>query len=152
MSCNWILGPEPSKLSNIQVEMIRRLFLEETGEVYIPESIRTLPVPDWQGNLLLTDDEGEIRGVMWSTPFKDDTIRIVAFVIDSSNRGRGLGSVAWEKVVDVAKNLGKSHIQLEVKADNEFAIQFYVNRGLKIKKELVGYYSSGLGYMMRGEI
>ena len=151
-SCNWLLGPEPSKLSNEQIETIRLLFLEETGEIYIPESIRSLPVPNWQGNLLLTDNNGIIKGVMWATPFKDDIIRIVAFVIDSENRGKGLGSEVWDRIVSVAKQLGKTHIQLEVKADNEFAIEFYRRRGLKIKKELYGYYSSGVGYMMRGEI
>ena len=36
--------------------------------------------------------------------------------------------------------------------DNLDAQRFYQRRGLSIQQELVGYYQSGLGYMMRGPL
>jgi len=46
----------------------------------------------------------------------------------------------------------KSFIQLEVKASNIRAQEFYRLRGLKVEKHLEHYYKSGLGYMMKGPV
>lgn len=152
MAASWILGPSPKQLDSEMVEVIRQLFLDQTGEIYIPESVKTLPIPEWSGNLLLLDENKMIRGVMWAKPFKEDTVRVVAFAIDSDYQGIGLGNQAWNLLVDAAKLEGRNFIQLEVRGDNNFAIEFYKKRGLNIVQDLVGYYSSGIGYMMRGQI
>ena len=47
---------------------------------------------------------------------------------------------------------GHKEIQLEVRADNQFAIEFYKRRGLETISVLEGYYQSGIGYVMRGAI
>ena len=49
----WILGVEPTKLPSAWRERIQKLFLEETGEAYADVSIASLPIPAWEGNLLL---------------------------------------------------------------------------------------------------
>ena len=93
-----------------------------------------------------------IRGLLWSNKFKENRVRIVAFVIDSDYKCRGFGSQAWELLVDAVLADGRNEIQLEVRGDNEFAIEFYKRRGLEIVSTLEGYYKAGIGYVMRGNI
>ena len=148
----WCLGPAPKSLDAESVEIIRQLFLDQTGERYASESVRTLPIPEWRGNLVLLDSNNMIRGVMWGNKFKENRVRIVAFAIDSDYKGRGFGSQAWEMLVDAAFADGRNEIQLEVRGDNKFAIEFYKRRGLEIVSTLEGYYKAGIGYVMRGKI
>ena len=148
----WCLGPSPKALDAESVEIIRQLFLDQTGERYASESVRTLPIPEWRGNLVLLDSNNMIRGVLWGNKFREDRVRIVAFAIDSDYKGRGFGSQAWELLVDAALADGRNEIQLEVRGDNEFAIEFYKRRGLEIVSTLEGYYKAGIGYVMRGKI
>ena len=89
---------------------------------------------------------------MWANKFNDKRVRIVAFAIDSDYKGQGFGAQAWDILVEAARNEGHSEIQLEVRGANQFAIDFYRSRGLEIISELKGYYRSGIGYVMRGEI
>ena len=79
-------------------------------------------------------------------------MRIVAFAIDSDFKGRGFGSQAWKLLVEAAISEGRDEIQLEVRGDNKFAIDFYKRRGLEIISTLEGYYKAGIGYVMRGKI
>jgi len=152
----WVLGPVPNEMDERTCESIRTLFLEETGERYSDASLRHLPVPSWKANLILVDiDEvapRTIHGVFWSTPFKDDIVRVVAFVIRRCHQGQTWGAQAWSHFEKVAFEHGFRHIQLEVKADNTGAIKFYRRRGLIHQQDLVGYYQSGLGHMMRGPL
>ena len=146
------LSPSPKSLDAASVEIIRQLFLDQTGERYASESVRTLPIPEWRGNLVLLDSNNMVRGVLWGNKFKVNRVRIVAFAIDSDYKGKGFGSQAWELLVDAALADGRNEIQLEVRGDNEFAIEFYKRRGLEIVSTLEGYYKAGIGYVMRGKI
>lgn len=148
----WCLGPSPKSLDVESVEIIRQLFLDQTGERYAYESVRTLPIPEWNGNLVLLDSNNMIRGLLWSNKLKENRIRIVAFAIDSDFKGRGFGSQAWELLVEAALADGRNEIQLEVRGDNSYAIEFYKKRGLEIVSTLEGYYQAGIGYVMRGRI
>ena len=100
----------------------------------------------------MLDSNNMIRGLLWSNKFKGNRVRIVAFAIDSDYKGIGFGSQAWELLVDAALADGRNEIQLEVRGDNEFAIEFYKRRGLEIVSTLEGYYKAGIGYVMRGKI
>ena len=152
----WVKGTEPLKLTPQHCQQVLALFLNETGEVYSPASVRHLPIPSWGGNLILVDlEEAEprtIRGVLWATPFKDDIVRIAAFVIAAEHQNNGFGGQAWRFFSQAAIEGGYRHVQLEVKADNTAAQRFYQRRSLEIKVPLEGYYQSGLGYMMRGPL
>jgi ribosomal protein S18 acetylase RimI-like enzyme len=64
----------------------------------------------------------------------------------------GFGTQAWELLLVAARADGIQEIQLEVRGDNEFAIDFYRRRGLEIIMPLEGYYQAGIGYVMRGNI
>ena len=139
-------------MSDLEIEIIRQLFLDQTGEVYAKESVKTLPIPEWGGNLLLLDEKNMIRGLLWANKFGIFRTRVVAFVIDSEFKGKGFGSIAWDMYMKVAKAEGLNEVQLEVRSDNEMAIGFYSRRGLEIIENLDGYYQSGQGYVMRGQL
>ena len=148
----WCLGPNPRSLDSESVEVIRQLFLDQTGERYAAVSVQNLPVPEWGGNLVLLDSNNMIRGLLWADKFSTERVRVVAFAIDSDFKGRGFGSEAWSLLVEASISDGHNEIQLEVRGDNLFAIDFYRNRGLEIISTLEGYYNSGIGYIMRGEL
>ena len=148
----WCLGPSPRSLDSESVEVIRQLFLDQTGERYAAVSVQNLPVPEWGGNLVLLDSNNMIRGLLWADKFSTERVRVVAFAIDSDFKGRGFGSEAWNLLVEASISDGHNQIQLEVRGDNLFAIDFYRNRGLEIISTLEGYYNSGIGYVMRGEL
>ena len=156
MTEGWRRGLSPEQLSIEWTEAIQQLFLEGTGEEYFIGSIQSLPVPDWEGNFMLFDSEQtttkSMRGLLWTTPFKEDTVRIVSFVLDSGARGKGWGSLVWNTLVDQLHPLGYRTIQLEVRASNHRAIAFYRKRGLETVQELHGYYRQGMGYVMRGKL
>ena len=152
----WVPGKRPLDYTSNDVKRVMELFLHETGERYAEASLRHLPIPEWDANLVLINlDEqpsSNIRGVLYGTPFKDDIIRVAAFVISEEHQRKGLGGQAWRRLCVEAWKKGFRRVQLEVKADNLDAQRFYERRGLKIQQELVGYYQSGLGYMMQGPL
>lgn len=156
MEEGWRQAPPPSQLSIEWIQAIQRLFLEGTGEEYFFGSVQTLPVPEWEGNFMLFDSQESnyktMRGVLWTTPFKEEVVRIVSFVLDEGARGKGWGSHVWNMLVDQLVPMGYKQVQLEVRASNTRAISFYRNRGLSVIQELHGYYRQGVGYMMRGEL
>ncbi len=154
MNPHWIIGKSPKILDSSVIENIKQLFLQETGEVYFEGSIRSLPIQDWGGNLLLVDrnNSNRIKGLLWATKFSKERARIVAFAIDKELQGQGFGSEAWNLFIQACVEDGHSEVQLEVKADNKSAIDFYRKRGLKVIDKLEGYYQSGLGLVMRGTV
>lgn len=156
-SIQWMLGPEPKDLSPQWKNEVLELFLRENGEKYSLASVSGLAIPQWGGNLLLlegTDYSNPkcLKGLLWTLPFKDDIVRVAAFSICSQLQSKGLGSLAWNYFVDHAIQAGYRRVQLEVKASNIRGQEFYRKRGLSIINQLEGYYASGLGYMMRGEL
>ena len=91
MEEGWRRALPPSQLSIEWIQAIQRLFLEGTGEEYFFGSVQALPVPDWDGNFMLFDsnepNHETMRGVLWTSPFKADIVRIVSFVLDQGARG-----------------------------------------------------------------
>ena len=152
MGVRWCLGPSPKSLDMPTIEVVKQLFLDQTGERYAEASVRSLPIPEWGGNLVLLDDNGMLRGLLWANKFSESRVRIVAFAIDSDYKGNGFGSEAWLILLNAARNDGHSEVQLEVRGDNQFAIDFYRRRGLEVVDTLDGYYNAGVGYVMRGSI
>ena len=152
----WVPGGRPLDYTAKHLEHVLTLLLQETGERYAEASLRHLPIPEWDANLILVDLDEEqprgIHGVLYGTPFKGDIVRVAAFVVSKEHQRKSLGGQAWDRFCNEAWAKGFRHVQLEVKADNLDAQRFYQRRGLSIQQELVGYYQSGLGYMMRGPL
>ncbi len=152
MAARWCLGPSPKSLDRPTIEVVKQLFLDQTGERYAEASVRGLPIPEWAGNLVLLDENNLLRGLLWTNKFSEHRIRVVAFAIDSDFKGQGLGSQAWNHLLVAAREDGHTEVQLEVRGDNVHAIEFYRRRGLEIVDTLEGYYKAGIGYVMRGNI
>ena len=53
-------GPSLKSLSETHLSCIQNLFKNETGEHYIPDTIRALPIPIWKGNLILVDKKSQL--------------------------------------------------------------------------------------------
>ena len=150
----WVEGLTPSELSEEWISAIAKLFLAETGEIYHADSIRALPIPSWRGNLLLMngDKPSDLAGLLWCMPYSETRARVVAFAIHQVHQSKGYGSQAWDLFCTAARDAGHCEIQLEVRKSNEKAIIFYKKRGLEVIGKIEGYYSSGLGYVMRGPL
>ena len=152
MGARWCLGPSPKSLDRPTIEVVKQLFLDQTGERYVEASVRSLPIPEWGGNLVLLDENNLLRGLLWTNKFSEKRVRVVAFAIDSDFKGQGLGSQAWNHLLAAARADGHTEVQLEVRGDNLHAIEFYRRRGMEIVDTLEGYYKAGVGYVMRGKI
>ena len=156
----WCTGRSPAEWSEAWAQAACQLFLSQTGETYTPRSLASLPVPTWNGNLMLLEhNDGEVltglgpdrlRGLLWSTPFMDVEQRVVAFALQSSLQGRGLGGKGWNLAVQAGRDEGLTGVRLEVRRDNARAIRFYERRGLRAEGELHDYYTDGVGLLMRG--
>ncbi len=157
VNIQWMYGQEPNTLPDDWKEKIRLMFLSETGEEYSHESISNLPIPQWSGNMLLIDQEHypapeSLLGLLWALPHEKNGVRIAAFVLDSKYQSCGWGARAWDHLVEISRAAKKVSIQLEVKAENIRAQEFYKARGLAVVRELPHYYKSGLGYEMKGPL
>lgn len=158
----WCTGASPSSWPAPWAESACALFKSETGEIYTPTGLAALPVPTWEGNLLLLEHDRDedlqalphdrLRGLMWSTPFQERDLRIVAFAVDGTLQSQGHGGRAWNLAVKAGLKHGLSGIRLEVRADNERAIEFYQRRGLEAVEELRDYYRTGIGWLMTGSL
>lgn len=106
--------------------------------------------------LLINQDEypasDSIVGVLWALPHEINGVRIAAFVLEAKHQSSGWGGKAWQHLVEISRTAGKSTIQLEVKAENKRAQGFYKTRGLEVVRHLPHYYSSGIGYEMKGPL
>ena len=113
-------GLRPLDYDTAAVNQVIQLFKHETGERYAETSVRHLPIPVWDGNLVLVDlDDQEpraIHGVLYGTPFMDDIVRVAAFVVASEHQGQGWGDEAWKRFNDEAWKKGFRRVQTEVKA------------------------------------
>ena len=154
MRLNWVIGFSPKDLDSLWAQAVKDLFLAETNEIYLTSGLKSLPVEPWAGNLFLVDGTGpeNLHGLIWSSKLSAEVIRVVAFAIRSNIQGNGWGSHGWNLFTSAAKREGFSEVQLEVRAENSKAIEFYKRRNLTVISELDGYYKSGLGLMMRGPL
>jgi GNAT superfamily N-acetyltransferase len=153
MNLKWFSGAQPIDLSHDEKLQIINLFQEQTGEVYTIHSLNCLQIPSWEGNVLLKDElSNSIEGVFWSHPIGQNTVRIAAFVLSERVQNQGIGTSIWEFCCSQFNQQGYEHLILEVRGDNLRAISFYERKGLTINETLIGYYSSGPGYSMKGSL
>ncbi len=153
----WVYGLKPESITIEWRDRIRELFLSETDETYKDSSLLALNIPEWEGNLMLIDrdkypEASSLKGVLWSKPFKTESTRIVAFVIDKEFQSKGYGSRAWSFMKKSMKKMGIKYIQLEVKCSNTKAQEFYRERGMEIISRIDMYYKNEHGYMMKGNL
>jgi [ribosomal protein S18]-alanine N-acetyltransferase len=71
--------------------------------------------------------------------------RLYSLVTDATQRGRGVGSALLAAAEEGAAARGARSLLLEVRRDNEAAIDFYYRRGYLLLGEIDGYYADGMG-------
>ncbi len=153
----WVFGLMPEQMTLEWRDRVRELFLQETNEQYKDSSLISLGIPQWGGNLMLIDRDNypsasSLKGLLWCKPFLEDTVRVVAFVIVQELQSMGYGGNAWEVMKRQVEEIGKTHVQLEVKCSNIRAQEFYRVRGMEIVRKIEHYYKNEHGYMMRGKL
>ena len=72
----WCTARSPAEWDEAWAKAACALFLAQTGETYTPRSLASLPVPTWDGNLMLLEhgpDEAltevgpdRLRGLLWT--------------------------------------------------------------------------------------
>jgi len=153
----WVYGIKPESMTLQWRQRIIDLFLSETQEVYRDSSLLSLSIPNWDGNLMLIDRDtypevSSLKGILWCKPFMEDSVRVVAFVLDRQFQSMGYGSKAWVFMTSSLKSQGINYVQLEVKCSNTEAQNFYRSRGMEIIRRIEMYYKTEHGYMMRGNL
>jgi ribosomal protein S18 acetylase RimI-like enzyme len=145
------VGPEG--LSDEMVNVIQRLIVDSTGEYYPEDKLLMLPLAQYWGDLVLIDEHsGEIGGVLWSMRISSSTGRVLAFVVSPELRGAGRGAEGWKLFTSLAAQKGISDIQLEVREENDVALNMYHRRGLNVHGRIPGYYQQTDGLLMRGPV
>lgn len=69
--------------------------------------------------------------------------RLYSLIVDTSVRGRGIGGLLLERTARAAARRGCTRLTLEVRADNEDAIAFYLARGFRRARMRAAYYEDG---------
>lgn len=149
---SWRASKPPSSLSVQHLQRIQHLIAVETGENYHLSNLRRLPVAKTAGSLLLWSAEERIEGVLWVMNIDHQTTRVIGFCIDNQIHRLGHGSRGWKLMGEIAKSSGRTVVYLEVKADNEDAIQFYRKNGLIPTGALSTYYQGEVGLLMSGDL
>ncbi len=145
------VGPEG--LSDEVVNVIQMLIVDSTGEYYSEEKLRMLPLATNWGNLMLKNkNSGEIGGVLWSMRISSSTGRVLAFVVSPNLRGAGRGAEGWNQFTSLAAQKGITDIQLEVREENDVALNMYHRRGLNVHGRIPGYYQQTDGLLMMGPL
>ncbi len=148
----WEASPRPDELEQHSLGRIRKLLIDETGETYSLNALRKLPAGPGAGSLILTDNQGEINGILWVMVIDEKTVRILSFCVAKKLQNRGLGGDAWGKFCNIAKKNGYYSVYLEVKRSNYGGQKFYRKRGLEEVGRLSNYYQKGIGILMSGPL
>jgi ribosomal-protein-alanine N-acetyltransferase len=101
------------------------------------------------GQLVAVDVTGKIIGYLTSARINGNKATITLFAVDPSHRNEGAGSRLLTEFRIRAAMDCRSHIQLEVRSDNETAIIFYEKRGFRKIDFLPGFYNLDGGDAIR---
>ena len=82
----------------------------------------------------------EIIGFVIFGIYSIETAHIMIFAVHPAHQQKVIGSEILVFTLDIIRKSPITRVRLEVKIDNEQAVQFYENRGFKIKGKLKEYY------------
>ena len=95
------------------------------------------------GQLVAVDPLGRIVGYLAGARLGEGRANIALFCVDSSCRGRGIGSELLERFRTEARMDGATSIQLDVRETNPAAIRFYSRRGFMPIERMEHLYDDG---------
>jgi len=92
----------------------------------------------------MVDETDKILGLSISIENAKNEANLINFLIREENQNHGLGALLLKKTIDEIKGKKKFRsIVLNVKVDNDIAINLYKKFGFEILKRIEGYYYSG---------
>lgn len=95
------------------------------------------------GSIYVIVKRNRVIGECIALTRKDTTsVRIHTLAVARDHQGQGIGKAFLEFVPTLADNL--TEIRLEVRADNDYAIEFYERQGFKKYGILKQYYDDGV--------
>jgi ribosomal-protein-alanine N-acetyltransferase len=95
------------------------------------------------GQLVAVDITGRVIGYLTSVRLKGNKAAITLFAVDPLYRNEGAGSRLLTEFRIRAAMDCRSGIQLEVRSDNDIAINFYEKRGFRKMDLLPKFYNDG---------
>lgn len=93
-----------SKLSGLAID----------PEVYVSHTLKEIDVyfPP-RGRLLLARDAGELVGMAFLKPIREDACKVKRLYVRPDQRGRGLGKTMLGQLIDAAREIGYARILLD---------------------------------------
>lgn len=95
----------------------------------------------WPDGFRVYISEDRIEGFVIGSRIKPNEARILMFAVDGKYRKRGIGDALMRDFMEYCGKNGFISIKLEVKTDNDNAINFYKKYGFAITSRLRAYYS-----------
>jgi putative acetyltransferase len=83
------------------------------------------------GALLLAQDEGKIAGCVAIRRISDGVCEMKRLYVRPANRGKGIGRLLAESILERARNLGHKRVRLETLPSMREAISMYKTMGFK---------------------
>jgi ribosomal-protein-alanine N-acetyltransferase len=126
-----------------------KITYESLPERYNPIIFNTF-YENYPEGFLIAEKNRKIVGFIIGTKTSHDTVRITMLAVNKDYRRQGFGS---NLLINLLKKLAEkniSQVDLEVKTDNNAAINFYKKHGFTITDNVPSFYKSGEdAYIMR---
>ena len=112
------------------------------GKKYTDEELIEI-IKDEEKPIFVYEADGKIEGYAFCILINHDgenslcdykSIYIDDLCVDENCRGKGIGKILFDYVLEYAKKIGCYNLTLNVWEGNDSAMQFYKNIGLKIQK------------------
>lgn len=78
---------------------------------------------------------------------KDDTCQIVRVFVHESYRGKGYATMLFDKVEDLAKEMGFKNLEITAWCDAKPALRLYEKRGFNSSEEKISEWYGGYKYV-----
>ncbi|MFM1786685.1 MAG: hypothetical protein RL228_635 [Actinomycetota bacterium] len=128
------------------MEIEKDLFGKEAWSKSVFQSELDL-IPD-QRMYWVSLEDGKVTGYS-GVAVIDDFADVATIAVAKAHQRKGLGAVLFQKILDYAKEHQANRILLEVRTNNEVAIEMYKKYGFEIVAERPNYYGPALdAYVM----
>ncbi|MCQ2079643.1 MAG: GNAT family N-acetyltransferase [archaeon] len=119
------------------------LVCRSLDEYFAPDVISYFMMQWPAGQAIACDFTGRVVGYLAGSRLPNGRAAISLFCVDESVRGKGVGSMMLNHFRQASMMEGYREIQLEVKVNNDSAIEFYRRRGFVQTEYLEFFYNDG---------
>lgn len=128
------------------IDAVEQSSFIHAGERFSPKRVRYL-IRSRRNQLIVAEQNGTVVG--WAAGFawrrgKLPWGRIYAIAVDPAARGRSIGKLLMQHLLNHLEREGADKVFLEVREDNHVAIRLYQKLGFARCCRLVNYYGHGL--------